>query len=55
MDNLNVAYGVEILKLVPGRVSTEVDARLSFDVQATIEKARELIALYEWILRTCYF
>lgn len=47
MDNLNVAYGVEILKLVPGRVSTEVDARLSFDVQATIEKARELIALYE--------
>ena len=42
-----VAFGQEILKIVPGRVSTEVDARLSFDKQATIDKAKELIALYE--------
>ncbi|KAH3760526.1 transaldolase B [Pelomyxa schiedti] len=47
MDHLNVAYGVEILKLVPGRVSTEVDARLSFDVAGTIAKAREIIGIYE--------
>jgi transaldolase len=42
-----VAFGARILKLVDGRVSTEVDARLSFDTRATIEKARHLIALYE--------
>lgn len=47
MDKLAVAIGCEILQIVPGRVSTEVDARLSFDTRATIEKARRLIALYE--------
>ena len=47
MDQLLVRVGCEILKLVPGRVSTEVDARLSFNEQGTIDKARELIALYE--------
>jgi transaldolase len=41
-----IAFGLEILKIVPGRVSTEVDARLSFDTAATITKAKELIALY---------
>lgn len=47
MDKLAVNFGLEILKIVPGRVSTEVDARLSFDTEATIAKARELIALYQ--------
>lgn len=47
IDQLLVLFGLEILKIVPGRVSTEVDARLSFDTQATIDKAREIIALYE--------
>ncbi len=47
MDRLAVNFGKEILKIVPGRVSTEVDARLSFDKDATIAKARELIGLYE--------
>jgi transaldolase len=47
MDILAVLFGIEILKIVPGRVSTEVDARLSFDAEATIKKARTLIALYE--------
>lgn len=47
MDRLAVNFGTEILKIVPGRVSTEVDARLSFDREATIAKARELIGLYE--------
>jgi transaldolase len=47
MDRLAVNFGREILKIVPGRVSTEVDARLSFDTAATIAKARELIGLYE--------
>jgi len=47
MDRLLVALGCQILTIVPGRVSTEVDARLSFDVRATIERARGLIALYE--------
>jgi transaldolase len=47
MDRLAVNFGREILKIVPGRVSTEVDARLSFDTPATIAKARELIGLYE--------
>jgi transaldolase len=46
-DRLAVNFGKEILKIVPGRVSTEVDARLSFDTAATIAKARELIGLYE--------
>jgi transaldolase len=46
-DRLLVAFGREILNIVPGRVSTEVDARLSFDTRATIERARGLIALYE--------
>ena len=47
MDNLFVGFGREILKIIPGRVSTEVDARLSFDTEATIAKARDLIRLYE--------
>ncbi|MEA3504533.1 MAG: transaldolase [Bacteroidota bacterium] len=47
LDKLAVNFGLEILKIVPGRVSTEVDARLSFDTEKTIEKARELIALYK--------
>lgn len=46
-DYLAVSIGVLILKNVPGRISTEVDARLSFDTQASIAKAREIIALYE--------
>lgn len=46
VDQLLVAFGREILAIVPGRVSTEVDARLSFDTAATIERARRLIALY---------
>ena len=46
-DKLAVNIGLEILKLVPGRVSTEVDARLSYDTEATVTKARKLIALYE--------
>ncbi len=46
MNRLLVRFGVEILKLIPGRVSTEVDARLSFDTGATLERARRLIALY---------
>ncbi len=47
MDELIVAFGLEILKRVPGRVSSEVDARLSFDTEATVSKALEIIALYE--------
>ncbi len=46
MDRLLVAFGVEILKIVPGRVSTETDARLSFDTEGSIKKGRELMALY---------
>ena len=46
-DKLAVNIGLEILKLVPGRVSTEVDARLSYDTEATVAKARKLIALSE--------
>ena len=46
VDRLLVAFGCEILNIVPGRVSTEVDARLSFDTQATIDRARRLIELY---------
>lgn len=45
-DKLSVDIGCEIVKLIPGRISTEVDARLSFDTEGTIEKARKLIALY---------
>lgn len=45
-DKLAVNIGLEILKIVPGRISTEVDARLSYDTQAMVEKARKLIALY---------
>ncbi|MGC7590890.1 transaldolase [Bisgaard Taxon 46] len=45
-DKLAVNIGLEILKIVPGRISTEVDARLSYDTAATIEKAKKLIALY---------
>lgn len=47
MDRLFVVFGKEILKTIPGRVSTEVDARLSFDTQASIDRALGLIAQYE--------
>jgi transaldolase len=46
-DHLLIAFGLEILRIIPGRVSTETDARLSFDTAGTVAKARELIALYE--------
>ena len=46
VDNFAVDIGCEILKIIPGRVSTEVDARLSFDTEATLDKARKLIGLY---------
>ena len=46
MDKLAVNFGCEILKIIPGRVSTEVDAGFSFDTEATIAKARSLIDLY---------
>jgi transaldolase len=45
-DKIAVGIGMEILKVVPGRISTEVDARLSFDMEASLKKARKLIALY---------
>jgi transaldolase len=47
VDHVLVRFGLEILKVVPGRVSTEVDARLSFDKAASLARARRLIALYE--------
>jgi transaldolase len=47
LDRILILFGLEILKIVPGRVSTEVDARLSFDIEGTVEKARQLIAAYE--------
>ena len=47
IDALLVSFGTEILKIVPGRVSTETDARLSFDTEGSIAKGRQLIALYE--------
>jgi transaldolase len=47
MDKLFVNFGTKILELIPGRVSTEVDARLSFDIEGSIEKAHHLIALYK--------
>ena len=46
IDQVSVIFGKEILKIISGRVSTEVDARLSFDTQATVEKARKIINLY---------
>ena len=46
MDKLAVGIGEKIVKVIPGRVSTEVDARLSFDTKRSIEKARQLIDLY---------
>lgn len=47
MDQLLVAFGLEILKIVPGRVSTETDANLSFDTEALVSKARQFIELYQ--------
>ena len=47
IDHLLVQFGAEILKIVPGRVSTETDARLSFDTQGSIDKGRQLIKIYE--------
>ena len=47
MDHLLVRFGCEILQTIPGRVSTEVDARLSFDTAATVARARRIMALYE--------
>ena len=46
-DHLLVQFGCDILEIVPGRVSTETDARLSFDVEGSIRKARQLVKLYE--------
>jgi transaldolase len=47
IDRLLVRFGCEILATIPGRVSTEVDARLSFDTQATVVRAKRIMALYE--------
>jgi transaldolase len=47
LDRILVLFGMEILRIIPGRVSTEVDARLSFDTEGTIAKARQLVAAYE--------
>jgi transaldolase len=47
MDKLTVNFGAEALKHIPGRVSTEIDARLSFDTDATVRKGRELVAMYK--------
>ena len=47
IDQVSVFFGKEILKIISGRVSTEVDARLSFDTEATLEKARKIIKLYK--------
>jgi len=47
IDHLLIAFGKQILNVIPGRVSTEIDARLSFDTEGSIVKARELIAMYE--------
>ncbi len=46
-DKFSVLIGIEILKIIPGRISTEVDARLSFDTQGSIDKAQKLIAMYQ--------
>lgn len=50
LDKLAVNFGIEILKIVPGRVSTEIDARLSYDTEATLKKCYELKKLYEGML-----
>src|SRR5947209_4170707 len=47
MDRLFIDFGCEILEIVPGRVSTEVDAGLSFDTEGTLAKARKLIGMYK--------
>lgn len=47
IDCVMVAFGLEILKIVPGRVSTEVDARLSFDVEGSVKKGKKLVKMYE--------
>ena len=47
MDKVGVLFGCEILKIIPGRVSTEVDARLSFDRDGMVQKAKEFIRLYK--------
>jgi transaldolase len=47
IDHLLIAFGKQILNIIPGRVSTEIDARLSFDIEGSVAKGRELIALYE--------
>src|SRR5258708_36449766 len=47
VDHLLVLFGVEILKLIPGRVSTETDARLSFDTSGLVDKAHRFISLYQ--------
>ena len=47
LDKIAVNFGTEILKIIPGRISTEVDARLSFDTQATIQRAEKLISMYQ--------
>ncbi|GJJ04478.1 transaldolase [Duganella rhizosphaerae] len=47
IDHLLIAFGKQILRIIPGRVSTEIDARLSFDVEGSVTKGRELIKLYE--------
>lgn len=49
LDKLAVTFGAEILKIIPGRVSTEIDARLSFDTEATLAKARQLAQMYREI------
>jgi len=49
LDKLAVTFGAEILKIIPGRVSTELDARLSYNTEACIKKCRQLYALYEEI------
>jgi transaldolase len=50
LDNLLVQFGCEILKIVPGRVSTEVDARFSFDTQASVQKALHIIEVYSTLI-----
>jgi transaldolase len=47
IDHLLIAFGKQILNIIPGRVSTEIDAKLSFDIEGSVAKGRELIALYE--------
>lgn len=50
LDKLAVTFGAEILKIIPGRVSTEIDARLSFDTAATVSKAHQLAQMYRGML-----